>query len=210
MADTLTPYAPAVDPEALNRALMAGDLAKLSPADRTQYYLALCQSTGLNPLTRPFIVLKAPDGSMQWYPTVGCAEQLRKRDRVSTRILNREMGLDGLYIVTVEASTPDGRSEQSQGIVALAEPRMTWRKNAEGKQYQTEDKTSSGDPILVPLHGKARENAMMRAESKAKRRATFAICGLGLPGAEEAAGQAVRFEPQTGTITEPEEARTQE
>ena len=207
MSDPLTPYYPAVDPEALNRALMAGDLAKLSPADRTQYYLALCQSNGLNPLTRPFIVLKTQDGSLQWYPTVGCAEQLRKRDRVSMRVLSRDLDPTGLYVITVEASTPDGRVEQSQGIVTLAEPRMAWKKNAEGQSVKMEEKSSSGEPIMVPLYGKARENAMMRAESKAKRRATFAICGLGLPDADAAGGQAVRFEPQTGTITEPEEAR---
>lgn len=210
MPDTLTTYYPAIDPEAINRALMAGDLSKLSPADRTQYYLALCQSNGLNPLTRPFIVLKTQDGALQWYPTVGCAEQLRKRDRVSMRVLSRELDPTGLYIVTCEASTPDGRVEQAQGIVTLAEPRMAWRKNAQGESVKTEEKSSSGEPILTPLYGKARENAMMRAESKAKRRATLALCGLGLPDSDPDAGQAVRFDPQTGTLAEPEEALTQE
>lgn len=203
MSDKLVPYELPVDPEALNRALMAGDLSKLSPADRTQYYLALCQSVGLNWLSRPFIVLKTQDGSLQWYATVGCADQLRKRDRVSMRVLGRELTADGMYIVTVEASTPDGRIEQAQGIVALAEPRMAWRKNAQGEQVKVEEKTSSGEPLLIPLTGKARENAMMRAESKAKRRATLAICGLGLHVAEADAGQEVRFDPQTGALEEP-------
>ena len=199
MSHDLVTYTLPVDPEALNRALMVGDLSKLSPADRTQYYLALCQSVGLNWLTRPFIVLKTQDNSMQWYATVGCAEQLRKRDRVSMRILGREITADGMYIVTVEASTPDGRTEQSQGIVTLAEPRLAWRKNAQGEQIKTEERTSSGDPIMVPLYGKSRENSMMRAESKAKRRATMAICGLGIPIADEHA-LGVHFDPQTGAL----------
>jgi hypothetical protein len=182
---------------------MAGDLSKLTPADRTQYYLALCQSIGLNWLSRPFIVMKTQDGSMQWYATVGCAEQLRKRDRVSMRIVSREHTADGMYIVTVEASTPDGRVEQAQGIVALAEPRMVWKKNAQGDSIKVEEKTSSGEPILVPLTGKARENAFLRCESKAKRRATLAICGLGLHVAEAESGQEVRFDPQTGALEEP-------
>lgn len=203
MPDPLVTYTPAIDPEAINRALMAGDLSKLSPADRTQYYLALCRSNGLNPLTRPFITLKTQDGSVQWYPTVGCAEQLRKRDRVSTRILSRERTEDALYIITVEVSTPEGRTEQAQGIVALAEPRTAWRKNAQGESVKTEEKSSSGEVILVRLAGKALENALMRCESKAKRRATLAICGLGLPDADLDAGQVVHFDPQTGALEEP-------
>ena len=34
--------------------LMKGDLSALSDADRTAYYLRVCESLGLNPLTRPF------------------------------------------------------------------------------------------------------------------------------------------------------------
>lgn len=199
MSTALMPYMPTIDPEAINRALMAGDLSKLSPGDRTHYYLALCTSNRLNPLTRPFILLKSQDGSLQWYATVGCTEQLRRRDHVSMRVLSREQTPDGMYVITVQASTPDGRVEESQGVVTLAEPRMTWKKTADGKNYQAEDRTSSGDPILVPLHGKARENAMMRAESKAKRRATLALCGLGLP-AEDEGGRAVSVDPLTGEI----------
>ena len=31
-----------------------GDLAKLTPDERTRYYTAVCHSMGLNPLTQPF------------------------------------------------------------------------------------------------------------------------------------------------------------
>lgn len=158
MPETLTPYMPAIDPEAINRALMAGDLSKLNPADRTQYYLALCHSNGLNPLTRPFIVLKTQDGALQWYPTVGGAEQLRKRDKVSMRVLSRELDPTGLYIVTVEASTPEGRVEQAQGIVTLAEPRMAWKKTAEGKAYQAEEALQEDTPGLEVSAARAQAN----------------------------------------------------
>lgn len=177
MPDTLAPYRPAIDPQVIEKALTLGDVSKMDPHTRVQYYQALCESLGLNWLTRPFILLKTQDGGLQWYATVGCTDQLRKRDRVSVRIVGRERLDDGLLCVTAEATTPDGRCEQSQGIVALT--------------------TGTG-----PLKGQELANALMRAESKARRRCTLAICGLGLPLAEPDTGQAVRFDPQTGEILE--------
>ena len=169
-------YLPRLEPEAIQRALMAGDISKLSPADRVQFYAALCHSTGLNVLTRPFILLKGQDGSLHWYATVGAAEQLRKLHRVSTRILSRERSEDGLYCVTVQASTPDGRQEESQGI-----------------EY------------IGGLKGQALGNAMMKASSKALRRVTLALCGLGMGFAEEERGEVVPFDPQTGAVELPPE-----
>ena len=40
--------------KALENVLISGDLSKLSPADRMGYYQAVCNSLGLNPLTKPF------------------------------------------------------------------------------------------------------------------------------------------------------------
>jgi hypothetical protein len=206
MSDALAPYMPAIDPEAIGRALLVGDLAKLSPEDRIQYYLALCHSSGLNPLTRPFIVLRSEAGEMVWYATRECAEQLRKRHRVSMRVLSRERTVDGLYIVTVEASTPEGRIEQAQGIVPILKPKGTWKTTESGKRYFQEGKTADGEPLLAPLTGTELANALHKAESKAKRRATLALCGLGLPEVDERqTAQAVRFDPQTGTLDEPPE-----
>jgi hypothetical protein len=34
--------------------LLGGDLSKLSPAQRVVYYQRVCESIGLNPLTKPF------------------------------------------------------------------------------------------------------------------------------------------------------------
>ena len=113
---TLVPYTP-LDAGIIEKALTVGDVAKMDSTTRVHFYRALCQSTGLNPLTRPFILLKTPSGELTWYATVGAAEQLRKLHRVSTRILSRERTEEGLYIVTVQASAPDGRQEESQGIV---------------------------------------------------------------------------------------------
>jgi len=211
MSDTLVPYLPPIDPKAIETALTVGDLSKINAATRIQYYLALCHSSGLNPLTRPFIVLKAESGEMVWYATRECAEQLRKLHRVSMRVLSRERTEDGLYIVTVEASTPDGRLEQAQGIVPITKAKGTWKTTDSGKRYFQEAKTADGEPILQLLSGKELADSLHRAESKAKRRCTLSLCGLGLPEVDERqAPVAVRFDPQTGALNAPAEARTPE
>jgi hypothetical protein len=165
-------YTPAIDPEAIQRALMAGDIAKLSPADRVQFYAALCRSTGLNVLTRPFIVMRGQDGTLSWYITAAGCEQLRRLHRVSTRILSRERDGD-LYLVTVQCRTPDERVEEAQGVVVL-----------DG---------------LKPLE---QAHALMRCETKAKRRATLALLGLGVAAHDDDSGQVVPFDPQTGVVDE--------
>lgn len=132
----------------MERVLHVGDLSKLTPQERADYYLSTCESLGLNPTTRPFeyIVL---NGKMTLYPRRDCTDQLRKRDRVSITITSRERMSDA-YVVTARATTPDGRQDESIGAVPLTN-----------------------------LSGEALSNALMKAETKAKRRVTLSICGLG-------------------------------
>ena len=194
-------YLPPIDPAVLNRALMGGDLAQLAPEEKQTYYLALCYTCGLNPLTRPFGVIKNEAGEQVWYATKECAEQLRKLHRVSVRVLDRETLEGDLYCVTVRAWMPSGRLEEAQGIVPLSKASGQWRKNEKtGKSYFEETRSSAGEPLMVQLRGKERADAMHRAETKAKRRATLALCGLGLPEAE--AGEVVAYDPLTGEIFE--------
>ena len=167
---TTLPALPAVSTEDLEAALTTGDVAKLPAATRIRYLIALCHSSGLSPLTRPFILLKTQSGEMQWYATVQAAEALRARHRISVRVVSRER-VDDLFCVTVEATLPDGRTEQAVGIVEVT--------NLKGQQLA---------------------NAMMKAESKGKRRVTLALVGLGLPLADEDAGHPVRLDWQTGEV----------
>jgi hypothetical protein len=204
MSTALVPYSTEVDKEALNQAMMTGDLGQLTPEARQNYYLALCLSSGLNPLTRPFIVITAESGEKVWYATKECAEQLRKLHHVSMRVLSREHTDDGMYIVTVEARLPSGRVEEAQGIVPMTKQKGTWETSQAGKRYFKEARSTDGTPLTQPLFGKERADAYHRAESKAKRRATLALCGLGLPEVDNP--QVVRFDPNTGLL-EGEEAK---
>ena len=78
------------------------------------------------------------------------AQQLNKKHNVSHEVKTRESTPD-LYIVTCRASLPDGRFTDSIGAVNI--------------------KGLSGDNLA---------NAMMKGETKAKRRATLDILGLGI------------------------------
>lgn len=174
MSQSLEPYTPKIDPAAIEQALTVGDVSKMDAHTRVQFYQALCASCGLNVLTRPFILLKTQSGELHWYLTAAGADQLRKLHKVSTKIVSRERSDDQLYTVTVQVTAPDNRQEESQGIVYVG-----------------------------GLKGQELGNALMKASSKALRRATLAICGLGLTMADEESGQAVPFDPQTGDVQMP-------
>jgi hypothetical protein len=132
----------------MERVVALGDLEALKPMERAQYYARVCESVGLNPLTRPFEYVKL-QGKLTLYARRDATDQLRKIHRVSVVISSREH-IEGLYIVTARATTPDGRTDESTGAVSVS-----------GKK------------------GEDLANALMKAETKAKRRVTLSICGLG-------------------------------
>lgn len=177
----MTPRLPSLDAGAVEKVLMQGDLAKLEPAQRVAYYGSVCQSLGLNPLTRPFEYIQL-NGKLQLYAKKECTEQLRMKYDVSVQIVSRE-GVEGCYVVTARATMPHGRTDESIGAVAI-----------EG------------------LKGEPRSNAMMKAETKAKRRVTLSICGLAfLDDSEvESVARAARVpvDPATGEIPVPAPAAT--
>lgn len=101
----------------MERVLITGDLGKLSAADRVQYYRAVCDSVGLNPLTKPFEYINL-NGKLTLYATKNCTDQLRSLAGVSVSIVGREKN-DDMYVVTARAVTPQGRSDEDVGAVIL-------------------------------------------------------------------------------------------
>jgi hypothetical protein len=134
--------------EIVERVVLAGDLSKLAPADRVRYYNETCKSIGLNPLTRPFEYINL-NGKLTLYARKDATDQLRKLYNVSLTISSRER-IEDVYIVTARATLPDGRVDESTGVVSVGN-----------------------------LKGDNLANALMKAETKAKRRVTLSICGLG-------------------------------
>ena len=145
-----TDLVPVNQADIIERVIIAGDLSKLQPADRVNYYRATCESLGLNPLTKPFDYITL-NGKLTLYATRTATDQLRARNNVSVKPIERRTDNDlGIHIVEVEARSPDGRIDFATGVVNIA-----------------------------GLRGDALANAFMKAETKAKRRATLSICGLG-------------------------------
>lgn len=153
-------------------ALIQGDLEQLSPDERLSYYRQVCDSVGLNPLTKPFEYLSL-NNKLVLYATRNATDQLRKLQNVSIEIINRE-SVAGVYIVTARASTPDGRIDEATGAVALEREETVWKKNSNGKSFR------EGTGNWLGLRGDDLANAFLKAETKAKRRVTLSICGLSM------------------------------
>lgn len=147
MPNELTTTAPLIDPAILEKVLVDGDLAKLTPTQRLALYQRTCESLGLNPLTQPFAYLTY-QGRLQLYARRDACDQLRKIHNVSLEIVDR-VQVGNAYCVVARASVPGGRMDESIGAV----------------QFPAND-------------GAAQAIAMMKAETKAKRRVTLSICGL--------------------------------
>jgi hypothetical protein len=90
------------------------------------------------------------NGKMVLYANRSCAEQLRKVNGVGITKLEKDWH-DDIYIVTAYAKDGSGREDAGTGAVACGN-----------------------------LKGEALANALMKAETKAKRRVTLSICGLGM------------------------------
>jgi len=146
MSTTIIPAT--ADAVLLEAVLLKGDLKDLSPAQRVTYYRRVCDSLGLNPLTKPFdyIVL---NGKLTLYVKRDATDQLRRLHAISVQITSRE-NIGDLFVVTARATGKDGRTDESIGAVNVA-----------------------------GLKGEALANAMMKAETKGKRRVTLSIAGLG-------------------------------
>lgn len=169
----------------VEKVVVQGDLSVLSPAERLSYYKQVCESVGLNPLTKPFEYIKL-NNKLTLYAKRDATDQLRKIHGVSIKIVAREK-VDDLYIVTAQATDKSCRTDESTGAVSLA-----------------------------GLKGEAAANAIMKAETKAKRRVTLSIAGLGLLDETEVgsvpSAVPVHIDTSTGEILEvaPEPAITEQ
>ncbi len=90
------------------------------------------------------------NGKLQMYATKECTAQLTALHKLTVTIVSREE-VDGLYIVTARACAAEGNCTEDVGITSVDN-----------------------------LRGEAKANAIMKATTKAKRRAILAVCGLGM------------------------------
>ena len=84
------------------------------------------------------------------YASKAATDQLRKIHGVDIKVTDKNIE-DGIFYVTVEAKDKTGRMDSDMGSV-----------------------------VIGNLKGEAKSNAMMKTITKAKRRVTLSICGLGM------------------------------
>jgi len=175
---------------AIEQVIVSGDLSRLNPEQRVTYVRQVCESLGLNASTQPFQYIVL-NGKLTLYATRSASEQLRKIHGVTIFPLERTlMNEAGLYQVVARGRDNTGREDESSGVVNIA-----------------------------GLKGENLANAMLKCETKAKRRLTLSICGLGfldetevsdIPGARavetNSAPQALRAlqaQASVATVVEP-------
>ena len=135
--------------------VVAGDISMLDQEQRTIYYQAYCEALNLNPLTKPFDIIEQWDSNLNrkkviMYANKECAAQLRELKGVCIDDIHVEQ-TDTFYMVVVKGHDNTGKTDCDIGAVPI--------------------KGLSGEKLC---------NAMMKATTKAKRRLTLSICGLGM------------------------------
>lgn len=136
------------DAAMIESVVIGGDLSKLTPEQRVSYYMQVCKSLGLNPLTKPFDYINL-NGRLTLYARKDAADQLRQINGISIEKPDITFQ-DDWIIVTVAASNQNGRKDSDVGVVNKKDMRGDFG------------------------------NALMKAVTKAKRRVTLSICGLGM------------------------------
>lgn len=144
-----------VSEEAIAKLLMQGDLSSLTMMQRAQFLFHFAKSQGLNPATKPFDLIVL-NNKLTLYANRTAADQLRKIHGITSKrlyagplMLGTECRPD-VYMVEFEVADKSGRAEVHVGCVGI-----------EG------------------LKGEALSNAIMKCHTKALRRGTLSLGGLG-------------------------------
>lgn len=153
--------------DALISFLFYGDIGKLTQQERVNYIVALCERLGLDPASKPFdlIETQAPGGGKRLivYANKACAAQLQKRDKLNVEEiyagplpLGNDTFNNEVYMVRVKVVGQDNRFTYEVGVSSILNKR--------------------GDDLA---------NAIMKAHTKAHRRAILKHCGLGFTDESE-------------------------
>lgn len=140
----------AIDDKSLLALVTDGDCGRLNEAQKLAYYRARCEAAGLDYRAQPFQYVKL-NNKLVLYALKAASDQLAAKHGIRVHIVSQETTADGIRVVTVRAITRDGREADDIGAVTV--------------------KSLTGDALA---------NALMKAATKAKRRAILSACGLGM------------------------------
>lgn len=146
-----------MQPDTIEKAL-SGDLSPLTPAQKSQYYLAKCAAMGLDPSTKPLDWITF-QGKLACYPNATAAQQIAD-----------QRGID------VETSDPE--------IVQLGGADMV---KCVGRGRTQDGRVAERTAYLAVNGAKGQDlgNLLMKAETKAFRRVVAALTGWAAKDADE-------------------------
>lgn len=130
--------------------LSTGDMKGLSQDERLAYFKARCEHAGLDPLSAPFEWMTL-QGKLTLYAKKTATDQLSSLHKLKVTIVSDKVIMDSVYVVRARAEAPDGRVKEEDGAVPVK-----------------------------GLDPQALANAVMKASTKAARRAVLAITGLSM------------------------------
>ena len=130
--------------------LSTGDMKALSPDERLAYFKARCEHAGLDPLSAPFEWMTL-QGKLTLYAKKTATDQLSSLHKLKVTIVSDKVIADAVYVVRARAEAPDGRVKEEDGAVPIK-----------------------------GLDPQALANAVMKASTKAARRAVLSITGLSM------------------------------
>ncbi len=148
----------------LESLVVTGDLILLDAEQRTQFYIQVCEAHGLNPRTRPLQYFEQIDRNgkrnLILYALRGASAQFSKLHNLSSSIVNQNPTFErDIAVFEATIKSPDGRTETASGVTSL--------KGLSGKEYA---------------------DAIMAAQTKAKRRAILDFVGSGMLDESEVEG----------------------
>ena len=154
-------------PEKIEQALIGGNLINLTPEERVKLYMQTCKSLKLNPMTKPFEFILMKDWNensekLILYATRNCTDQLRSVYGASDvpGSLHRSEDEGALY-AEIAVVGRNGRVSQDLGVI----PFLRYKKGGGTWDVRTSPRDLA--------------NAKMHVVTKARRRATLALYGLG-------------------------------
>ncbi|MEG4420808.1 hypothetical protein QUA70_19775 [Microcoleus sp. LAD1_D5] len=139
------------------------DLSRLSKSKQNQIYTETCDRLGLNPLSFPLDLIKGKNGSTLMINEIG-ASQLRAKHSISIAVKSHELLP---YQETI--TDPETRTEKTvTRYLAIVTVTATCG-----------DRTEEATGAVEAFGSMMRSNAIKKAETQARRRATLAMCGQG-------------------------------
>lgn len=143
--------------------LRTGDLSFLPDYEKEKVLLKMCDHYSLDAVLRPFILIKL-NGKEIWYATKAATDQVAAKFNLTREVVEIKENLErGIIECKVKISQENSnRTETCIAAVSIIEF----------------GRDPSGKVEARPMRGEAYANALMKVETKAKRRATLGWLGI--------------------------------